>query len=184
LPDTVKSFDLTIPTATFKSIVEKESIMLRDNDGKLKVQCLLEEYKESAECFRHTYATIWQSGIMFATFSAAIFGFFFSFQNELHIYLPYLPFISLSAIVLWWIMIFEPMNRYGDVREERCKQIEEELSNAIPSLNMRQFRSYGKAKRRFLRVRWGVRILAVLIIVLMLLLLLVFGFPSRPPLDP
>lgn len=158
--------------------------MLEDKNGKLRVHCLLEEYKESAECFRHTYATIWQSGIMFATFSAAIFGFFFSFQNQLHIYLPYFPFISLSSIIIWWIMVFEPMNHYGDVREKRCREIEEELSKTIPNLNMKHFRSYGETKRRFFRVRWGVRVLAIIIIVMMLLLLLVFGFPSGFPLDP
>lgn len=158
--------------------------MLKDDGGKLKVQCLLEEYKETAECFRHTYATIWQSGIMFATFSVAVFGFFFSFQNQLHMYLPYLPFVALSSLVIWWLMVFEPMNHYGDVREKRCAEIESELSKIIPNLDMRQFRSYGEAKRTFFRVRWGVRILAILIIALMLLLLLVFGFASRPPLDP
>lgn len=52
--------------------------MLKDEDSKLRVQCLLKEYDECAECFRHTYTTIWQSGILFATFSVAVFGFFFS----------------------------------------------------------------------------------------------------------
>ena len=150
--------------------------MLKDEDSKLRVQCLLKEYDECAECFRHTYTTIWQSGILFATFSVAVFGFFFSFQRELSTYLPYLPFVSLSSIIIWWLMIFEPMNRYGDIREKRCKQIEEELSNIIPNLNMRHFRNYGSTKIRFLRVRWAVRVLAVIIIVLMLLLVQDFGF--------
>ena len=158
--------------------------MLEDENGKLRVKCLLKEYDECAECFRHTYSTIWQSSILFAALSAAIFGFFFSFQNELNMYLPYLPFISLSSIIVWWLMIFEPMNRYGDIREKRCRQIEEELSNIIPNLNMRHFRSYGETKRRFLRVRWAVRVLAVVIIVLMLLLVLHFGFLSGLFLDP
>ena len=100
--------------------------------NKLRVQCLLEEYKECSECFRHTYATIWQSGILFATFSAAVFGFYFSFQEKLNAFLPYLPFISLASILVWSIMVFEPMDRYGDVRASRCEQIEEELSNIIP----------------------------------------------------
>lgn len=73
-------------------------------------------------------------------------------------------------------MIFEPMNRYGDIREKRCKQIEEELSNIIPNLNMRHFRNYGSTKIRFLRVRWAVRVLAVIIIMVMLLLVQDFGF--------
>lgn len=158
--------------------------MLKDESGKLRVRCLLKEYAECAECFRHTYSTIWQSGILFATFSAAIFGFFLSFQNILNAYLLYLPLISLSSIIVWWLMIFEPMNRYGDIREERCRRIEEELSGAIPNLNMRHFRSYGATKKRFLRVRWGVRVLAVIIIVLMILLVLNFVFLPRPSLDP
>lgn len=158
--------------------------MLEDENGKLRIKCLLKEYDECAECFRHTYATIWQSGIMFATFSLAIFGFFFSFQNVLNVYLPYLPFISLLSIIVWWLMIFEPMNGYGDVREERCRQIEEELSNIIPNLNMTHFRSYGATKRKFLRVRWGVRVLAIIIIVLMLMLVLNFALLSGLLLDP
>lgn len=148
--------------------------MLEDKDGKLIVQCLLQEYRECATCFRHTYSTLWQSGALFATFSAAIFGFFFSFQEELSIYLPYLPFIALSSMILWWLMIFEPMNHYGDVREKRCAQIEQELSNLVPDLNMNHFRNYGTSKRRFLRVRWGTRILAIIIIALMALLVLDF----------
>jgi hypothetical protein len=157
--------------------------MLKDENSKLKVKCLLREYAECAECFRHTYTTIWQSGILFATFSVAVFGFFFSFQSVLNINLSYLPLISLSSIILWWLMIFEPMNHYGDIREERCKQIEEELSKIIPNLNMKHFRTYGATKRRFLRVRWGVRVLAIVIIMLMLLLVLNV-FLSIPSLDP
>jgi len=158
--------------------------MLKDENGKLRVRCLLKEYAECAECFRHTYATIWQSAILFATVSAVISGLFFSFQNIFGVYLPYLPFASLSSIILWWLMVFEPMNRYGDVRAKRCSQIEKELSNTIPNLNMKHFTDYGGAKIRFLRVRWGVRVLAIIIIVLMLLLVLDSGFLSRPLLDP
>jgi hypothetical protein len=152
--------------------------MLKDKNGELKVQCLLKEYEECAECFRHTYETIWQSSILFATFSVAVFGFFFSFHSDLKIYLVYLPFVSLSSILVWWLMIFEPMNHYGDIRQERCKEIEEELSKIVPNLKMSHFQDYSQSKRRFFRVRWGTRILAIIIIVLMLLLALTLAFPS------
>lgn len=152
--------------------------MLKDKDGSLKIQCLLKEYEEAAECFRHTYETIWQSSILFATFSVAVFGFFFSFHSDLKMYVTYLPFISLSSIIVWWLMIFEPMNHYGDIRQERCKEIEKELSKIIPNLNMSHFQDYSQSKRKFFRVRWGARILAVIIIVLMLLLALTLVFPS------
>jgi hypothetical protein len=157
--------------------------MSKKEESNLRVTCLLKEYEETAECFRHTYATIWQSGIMFATFSVAVFGFFFSFEDKLKLYLPYLPFVSLGSILVWWLMVFEPMNHYGDIRQERCSKIEEELSSIVPNLNMRHFREYGAAKG-FLRVRLGVRILAVIIIIVMLLLALAFAFPSGLPLDP
>ncbi len=156
--------------------------MLKDETGELRVNCLLEEYKDCSEGFRHTYATIWQSGVVFATISVAIFGFFFSFQNQVKMSLPYLPFIALFGIVLWWVMVFEPMNRYGDARGKRCEEIENELSSIIPSLKMKHYRNYGESKIRFLRVRWGVRILAVIIIALMILLVLSFFFPSILPL--
>jgi len=152
--------------------------MLKDDDGKLKVECLLDEYHETAESFRHTYETIWQSGIVFATISVAIFGFFFSFQEQLKMYLSYLPFIALANILIWWLMVFEPMNHYGDIREDRCKAIEAELSSIIPNLCMDNFRSYGASKIRFLRVRWGVRVLVIIVILLMVLLAISFYFPS------
>lgn len=158
--------------------------MSEDKILELRVQCLLKEYEQSAESFRHTYATIWQSGVLFATFSAAIFGFFFSFQNQLKVYLPYLPFISLASIILWWSMIFEPMNRYGDIRATRCQEIEGELSSVLPNLNMRLFRNYNQRKNRIFRVRWGVRILALIIFILMILLLLIPFSPSKLPVHP
>jgi hypothetical protein len=146
--------------------------------NKLKVQCLLDEYKECAECFRHTYATIWQSGVLFATFSAAVFGFFFSFQDKLNVIMPILPFISLSSIIIWCLMVFEPMNHYGDIRATRCGQIEEELSKIVPNLSMNHFRNYDGSKRKFFRVRNGTRLLAITIIVLMLLFGIYFAFAS------
>jgi hypothetical protein len=152
--------------------------MIWDRDGNLKVQCLLKEYEEATESFRHTYETIWQSSILFATFSIAVFGFFFSFHNDLKIYAPYLPFVSLSSILLWWLMIFEPMNHYGDVRQKRCQEIEDELSKAVPYLKMSLFNDYSKSKGKYLRVRYGTRILALITIVLMLLLALTLVFPS------
>ncbi len=144
----------------------------------LVVQCLLEEYKECAECFRHTYATIWQSGVLFATFSAALFGFFFSFQN-LNVYISILPFISLASIIAWWAMIFEPMNNYGDKRAGRCKEIEEELSKIVLGLKMNHFSTYEASKSRIFRVRNGTRILATIIIILMIILILYFVFPTQ-----
>lgn len=147
-------------------------------NNKLKVQCLLEEYNQCAECFRHTYATIWQSGVLFATFSAAVFGFFFSFQDKLNVYMPILPFISMLSIIVWWLMVFEPMNHYGDIRATKCGQIEEELSKIVPNLNMNHFRNYGRSKGKFLRVRNGTRILAIMAIVLMLLFGIHFGFAN------
>jgi hypothetical protein len=147
---------------------------------KLVVQCLLEEYSQCAECFRHTYATIWQSGLLFATFSAAVFGFFFSFQDRLHLSLPYLPFVSLSSIIIWWLMVFEPMNRYGDSRTKRCRQIEEELSIEVTGLKMKHFGNYDTSKGRYMRVRNGVRLLAFIIIVVMVLLGLYFALGWHP----
>jgi len=155
--------------------------MLKDENGELRVKCLLAEYADCSDGFRHTYATIWQSGIVFATISGALFGFFVSFQTQLKLSLPYLPFIPLSVIILWWSMVFEPMNRYGDVRAKRCAEIENEMSNLIPSLKMKHYSTYGESKIRFLRVRVGVRILAVIVIALMVLLVLSFFFPSILP---
>jgi hypothetical protein len=163
--------------------LETEWIMSEDKTLELRVQCLLKEYEQSAESFRHTYATIWQSGVLFATFSVAIFGFFFSFQSELKS-LPYLPYVALSSIILWWVTIFEPMNHYGDIRANRCQKIEEELSTMLPPLNMRQFTNYNRGKYKAFRVRWGVRILGVIIIVLMILLLPVLFSSSKLPVNP
>jgi len=139
-------------------------------NNKLRVQCLLEEYHECAECFRHTYATIWQSGILFATFSAAVFGFYVSFQGKTIVFLPFLPFVSLASILVWTVLVFESMNRYGDIRASRCELIEEELSTIVPKLNMTHFRNLAKSKQKYLRVRNGVRLLAGMIIIMIILL--------------
>jgi hypothetical protein len=144
--------------------------MDKTNAIKLKVDCLLKEYSECSECFRHTYATIWQSSILFATFSAAVFGFFFSFQTQLNLFLPYLPFFSMVSILIWWGLVFEPMNRYGDRRAKRCGAIETELGTIIPDLNMEHYLKYESSKHKYSRVRTGVRLLALAVILIMLLL--------------
>ena len=67
-------------------------------------------------------------------------------------------------------MIFEPMNRYGDLREKRCKEIEGELSGLVAGLNMKHFKEYSKRRGKFYRVRWGTRIFILMIVVTVLLL--------------
>ena len=136
---------------------------------KLRVDCLLKEYSECSECFRHTYATIWQSGVLFATFSAAVFGFFFSFE-KLNVFLPYLPFLATASILIWWGLVFEPMNRYGDRRAIRCGDIEKELGTIVPELKMEHYCGYENSKHKYSRVRNGVRLLAAAIILIMLFL--------------
>jgi hypothetical protein len=97
-------------------------------------------------------------------------------------FLPYLPFLSMLSILIWWGLIFEPMNRYGDRRAKRCGDIERELGTIIPDLRMEHYLCYENSKHRYSRVRTGVRLLAGAVLLIMLFLALSMVLGANPAL--
>ena len=91
---------------------------------------LLTEYRECMASYRHTYATIWQAGGIFTAISAAVvalsakltLGEAGAGKPDLLALLAPIPFL------FWWWGIFRPMNRYGEWRNDRLVEIEDELS--------------------------------------------------------
>lgn len=84
------------------------------------------EYQQLAESYRHTYATIWQAGSVFTAISAGLLAFgvradLNSQQLKLIMIFWALPFL------FWWIGIFTPMDRYGKLRFERLRTLENGL---------------------------------------------------------
>lgn len=102
-------------------------------------EAYLIEYQECMDSYRHTYATIWQAGAIFAAISAAIVA--FTRGSEL----PggsagiasWIQILAPISFLFWWWGIFMPMNRYGELRSDRLAEIEELLSDpTIPKLQM------------------------------------------------
>jgi len=116
-------------------------------------QGYLVEYEQCMESYRHTYATIWQAGALFAAISAAIVTFAGSDNSNLQVLAP-LP------IIFWYLGIFQPMNRYGEVRNDRLVQLEQTLGTAIRDLQMQHFRYFSGTRkaesttRRILLFKW------------------------------
>ena len=107
----------------------------------------LSEYEECAECYRHTYQTIWQASAFFAAISTALFGVMIGFGQADWL----IALVSPVPFLLWYWAIFRPMDSYGEWRSERCAGIEQTL-NKVPGLNMRHFTEYEerrKQKRKF-----------------------------------
>ena len=143
------------------------------------LEAYLAEYKECAECYRHTYSTIYQSGGLLATASGALMAFASS---------PIIQSISLLPILFWYIGIFIPMNSYAEHRSTRLKNIEEELNRSIGDLTMRHFSLYDQERKKKLglvkrlgahwRVSQVMNVLFFILLTIQVLLFMLKGWPS------
>lgn len=113
------------------------------------------EYQECMESYRHTYDTIWQAGALFAALTVGLITFAQESIKEL----------SLLPIIFWCFGIFTPMNRYGELRNDRLVAIEQLLNATVPGLKMAHFSDYSRTRKNkdavsiFNRVfsrKWGV----------------------------
>jgi len=83
------------------------------------------EYKNLADGHRHTYQTIWQTGSVFTAISAALLAFstlFYSTSANIELLIRWiwpLPYL------FWWLAIFTPMDKYGKLRLQRLRELEE-----------------------------------------------------------
>lgn len=83
----------------------------------------LTEYSECMSSYRHTYQTIWQVGSFFAAISAGMFAFSNADGGD-----NWAMALAPLPLILWWLGVFEPMNRYGESRKRRLEAIERLLS--------------------------------------------------------
>jgi len=121
------------------------------------IEVYLAEYAECQESYRHTYTTIWQAGSIFVAASAAILGLAASGSGSIE---PLVQVIAPLPFLFWWLGIFRPMNRYGELRSARLAEIEELLNESLPDLKMNHFRQYDTARKgegslaRIVRFKW------------------------------
>ncbi len=98
----------------------------------------LAEYAQCTESYRHTYATIWQAGAVFAAISAGVLALWGQRTDPI-------PFsvvtLALLPVVFWYQAIFRPMNRYGEGRRSRLRVLESEFARLVPGLRMGHFSS-------------------------------------------
>ncbi|NGN65529.1 hypothetical protein G5C51_16695 [Streptomyces sp. A7024] len=102
------------------------------------IQAYLVEYQQCMESYRHTYATIWQASGLFAAIGAGLL----TLGKGSHIEL-----IAPVPIIFWYLGVFMPLNRYGEMRNDRLAEIEERLSEAIPGLDMQHYRGFSNARK-------------------------------------
>lgn len=102
----------------------------------------LSEYEQALGTYRFTYHTIWQAGSVFITASAAIAAIAASHDEGIAIFAP-LPFL------FWWLGIYRPMNRYGELHGDRAAEIEEILSTTVCGLEMTHFRTFNAERKTY-----------------------------------
>jgi len=129
-----------------KHNISEASLNSSSNLSSKAIECYLTEYRECMESYRHTYATIWQSGIVFTTISVAIVAFvnISDIGGGSHRILHLVQVLVPIPILFWWWGVFRSMNRYGELRRKRLEEIEKLLSESIPRLQMCHFRNYNR----------------------------------------
>lgn len=124
-------------------------------------QAYLVEYEQCMASYRHTYATIWQAGSIFAAISAAIIAISSVVATRNSASVP--PLIQVLApipVLFWYHGIYRPMNRYGELRNDRLVQLEQLLNDNIAGLQMNHFRSFSHFRKgeprlkRILKFKW------------------------------
>lgn len=128
-------------------------------------QAYLVEYEQCMQNYRHTFATIWQAGALFAAISAGIIAFAGSSPIG-HTSTGLTPLILVLVpipLIFWYLGIYRPMNRYCEQDNDRLVQIEDFLSSTIPDLNMRHMRVFSSSRKgetfikRLLSFKWLLR---------------------------
>jgi hypothetical protein len=104
------------------------------------------EYEQCMGTYRFTYQTIWQAGSVFTVASAAVIGIAAAGGGGVD---PAALLIAPLPFLFWWLGVFRPMNRYGEVHSKRCARLEEILSARIPELEMNHFRKFDSMRKRF-----------------------------------
>ena len=110
----------------------------------------LTEYEQCMESYRHTYQTIWQVGSIFAAIGGAMFAFGDNAGK-----LSWTQTFAPLPLLFWYLGVFLPMDRYGDVRRARLVWIESAI-NREWGLSLSHYRDLQtlETKRKVSMGRW------------------------------
>jgi hypothetical protein len=116
----------------------------------------MHEYDQCCESYRHTYTTIWAAGGLFGLISGALVG----LGTQDGSLPPLIQVLAPAPLLFWYIGIFRPMDRYGELRSARACAIEEHLAEEVPELDMYHYRQFDSTRkteaplRRLLTLKW------------------------------
>lgn len=123
-------------------------------------QAYITEYEQCMESYRHTYETIWQAGAIFSAISAGIIAFTSNSGNGITGISPLVQVLAPIPVLFWFHGIYRPMNRYGELRNDRLTELEELLSDGVPGLQMSHYRNFSRFRKgesrmkRILTFKW------------------------------
>jgi hypothetical protein len=159
--------DMGIPVIEDLKVLRNSPILVDSAIHQSQVfEGYLTEYKECTESYRHTYATIWQAGGLFTAISGGIIALWGTRSTSI----PLITWVLGPLPILFWYQgIFRPMDRYGEARRKRLKQLEEKMALLVPGLNMKHFSTPDTGEgqgvfRKFLctpRVKYTVHLLGI-----------------------
>lgn len=112
----------------------------------------LREYEQCMESYRHTYQTIWQVGSMFAAIGGAMFAFGDNAGK-----LSWTQALAPLPLLFWYLGVFLPMDRYGDVRRETLVWIETAINRGW-GLSLSHYLSLQKLQPAEVKIgKWGLK---------------------------
>lgn len=124
------------------------------------LQVYLIEYEQCMESYRHTYETIWQAGSIFAAISAAVVAFSSSSIIGNGSIPPLIQVIAPLPVLFWYHGIYRPMNKYGELRNDRLVELEGILNDNIVGLQMNHYHRFSRFRKgetvfkRILKFKW------------------------------
>jgi hypothetical protein len=117
----------------------QQNIIFDGNEKDRILKGYLTEYKECCNSYRHIYTTIWASAAAFFALSAAIITLGVRINNSS---LFFVQKIGIIPILFWWIGIFRHMDKYGDSRKDRQKELEEIIQKYFIHINFKHARGF------------------------------------------
>lgn len=122
---------------TLDEVPQSEDIEM-EGWSEQKVTAYLTEYEQCQESYRHTYQTIWQAGAIFVAVSAGIVALWDKSKG----FSPWMIILAPLPFLFWYVGIFRPMNKYGELRRGILRDIERTLNKLIPGLSLKHFSEY------------------------------------------
>jgi hypothetical protein len=167
--------------------IQKGLLMLNSNDGgedrhRDAIDIYKMEYERCAQRYNDLYNAAWTN----FSYMALISGGVLTFGGTRFVDYSVTAFLACLPLLFWWLATFEPLNRYGDdVLKELC-QVEQSLnalfvSEYLPEkarkglTHFQKFAEPARGFRRYHRVRYVVRIAAIILLLTMFALAIRIG---------